>query len=138
MNVSDVAEEVQGRLATLDSVIATYVGSPKSVSVPCAVVGWPEGVDYLGAYGRGMTRVTDWPVLLLAGKVDDRNAFARMGAWADDSSPDSVKTLLEDTTTPYTSCDVITVKSCGFDVITWQGQDFQGALFTIDVAGSGA
>jgi hypothetical protein len=31
----------------------------------------------------------------------------------------------------------VIVKTCEFDVITWQKQDFQGALFTLDVVGSG-
>ena len=138
MNIFEVAEELDTRLATLPGLVAHYVGPRKSVSVPCSVIAWPSPIDYLGTYGRMMKRITDWPVMLLGGSVDDGVAFQRTLEWASDTGPSSVATLLDSSTNPYTSCDTVTVKSCDFDVITWQGQDLQGALFTIDVVGSGA
>lgn len=136
MNLAAVALELDERLATLDGLDAHYIGPTKSVSVPCSVIGFPEQVDYHGTYARGMSRITDWPVMILTGRADDKEAFQRIGQYAATSGAGSVVDLLEDGD-PYTACDAVTVKTCSFDVITWQGQDFQGALFILDVAGSG-
>lgn len=138
MNIYAVAKEMGERLEALPGLVASYVGPVKSVSVPCSVVGWPEQVDFLGTYGPNMHRITDWPVMILTGRIDDRNALERMGAYADHTGPRSVRAALEDEDQPYTACDSITVKNVEFDVVTWQGQDFQGAIFTIDAVGSGA
>ncbi len=137
MNLAAVAREMDARLAALPSLVATYLGQGvKSVTTPCSVVPLPD-VDFNQTYQRGMTRIPDWEIALLAGKVDDQNAFDRLGIYADGSGADSVIAALQSTPeNPYTACDVVIVKSATFDVITWQGQDFQGALFTLDVAGS--
>jgi hypothetical protein len=137
MNLAAVAREIDERLAELPTLVAHYLGQGrKSVTVPCSVVPLPD-VNFNQTYGRGMTRIPDWEIALLAGKVDDQNAFDRMGIYADGTGADSVIQALQSTPErPYTACDVVIVKSATFDVITWQGQDFQGVLFTIDVAGS--
>lgn len=136
MNLAAVALEIDARLATLPGLVAHYVGPTKSVSAPCSVVGFPDTVDYHGAYSRGMSRIEGWPVMILSGMADDKEAFARIGQYASTSTVGSVVSVLEDGA-PYTACDTVIVKTCSFDVIEWQGQDFQGALFVLDVAGSG-
>lgn len=142
MNFSAVAHEIDTRLRTLDGLIAHYLGQAvKSVSTPCSVVPLPD-ITYNQAYARGMDRVPDWEIAILAGKLDDQNAFDRLGPFADGTGSSSVIQALqskdEDLYEPYTACDFVVVKSATFDVITWQGQDFQGALFTLDVVGSGS
>lgn len=139
MNLAAAAREIEARLATLPTLVTTYLGQGvKSVTVPCAVVPLPD-IDYNQTYGNGVTRIPDWEIAILAGKVDDEGAFDRLGIYADGTGADSVIACLQsdnaDLYEPYTACDVVTVKSATFDVITWQGQDFQGALFTLDVAG---
>lgn len=134
MNLAAVAREIEERLAALPTLVTTYVGQGvKSVTVPCAVVPLPD-IDYNQTYRGGITRIPEWEIAILAGKVDDQNAFDRLGIYADTSGDDSVIAALQDGE-PYTACDVITVVRATFDVITWQGQDFQGALFTLDAAG---
>jgi hypothetical protein len=103
----------------------------KSISTPCMVVPLPD-VQFNQAYQQGMTRIP-WEIALLAGKIGDETAFDRLGIYADGTGADSVIQALQ--SGPYTACDVITVVSATFDVITWQDQDFQGALFTLDVVG---
>jgi hypothetical protein len=136
MNPSAIATEISGRLAALPGLIAAYAGPVKSVSTPCSVVGFPESINYHGTYSRGMNRVDDWPIMILTGLADDKEAFARIGQYAATSGAGSVISVLE-SDEPYTSCDTVIVKTCEFDVITWQKQDFQGAVFTLDVVGSG-
>lgn len=136
MNLYSVALEISARVSELDGLIASYIGPVKSVSPPCSVLGFPESIDYHGTYARGMSRIDDWPLMILTGKADDQEAFARIGLYAATSGAGSVISVLE-ADPPYTACDQVIVKTCEFDVITWQKQDFQGALFTLDVVGSG-
>jgi hypothetical protein len=134
MNLAAVAREIDERMKTLPSLVAHYLGQGvKSVTPPCSVVPLPD-IDYNQTYRGGVTRIPEWEIAILAGKVDDLTAFDRLGIYADTTGDDSVIAALQDGE-PYTACDVITVVRVTFDVITWQGQDFQGALFTLDVAG---
>lgn len=139
MNLAAVAAEIDARLKTLPRLATTYLGQGvKSVTVPCSVVPLPD-INYQQAYVSSLTRVPDWEIAVLSGKIDDRLAFERLGEFASTSGPNSVVEALqstdEDRFDPYTACDFVVVKSVTFDLITWQEQDFQGALFTIDVAG---
>lgn len=136
MNLGAVALEIDARLATLPGLVSHYIGPVKSVSTPCSVIGFPEMIDFHSTYARGMSRIADWPIMILTGRADDKEAFKRIGQYAGTSGAGSVISVLEDGA-PYTACDTVIVKSCQFDVITWQEQDFQGALFTLDVAGTG-
>lgn len=139
MNLAAVAREINARLRTLPTLKANYLGQGrKGVTVPCSVVPLPD-INYGQTYSNGMTRIPDWEVALLAGKVDDEFAFDRLGIYADGTGTDSVIACLESTDTdlytPYTACDSVVVKSATFDLITWMDTDFQGALFTLDVVG---
>lgn len=142
MNLFDVATEISARLQTIPGLLQTNIGPPRSVSPPCSVIPLPEGTDYHGTYNGGMTRVANWQIFLLAGHVDDEECFARIAGYAAESGESSVRAALESTDPllfdPYTSCHVVTVKSCTFEVVTWQEADFQGAIFTIDVVGTGS
>lgn len=138
MNVHDVAVELAARLTAAD--IRTYVGPPDSISVGpngAAVIVMPELITYDQTYGRGSDSMT-WPLLVLAGKVTDRLVLGRIGQFCDGSGDLSIKALLEATSTSYTSCDSVRVVSVQLDTVTWQGTDFQGALFELHIFGSGA
>lgn len=139
MNLSAVAREIDARLQELPGLVANYLGQGrKSVTVPCSVVPLPD-IDYGQHYQNGMTRIPDWEIAILTGRLDDSTAYDRLGVFADGSGDNSIIACLESTDadlyTPYTACDFVVVKSATFDEITWQGTDFQGALFTLDVVG---
>ena len=139
MNLALVAGEIDARLKKLPRLVTTYLGQGiKSVTTPCAVTPLPD-INYQQAYASGMSRVPDWDIAILAGKIDDSNAFQRLGEFASTTGPNSVLAALQAPAGPifsaYTACDFVVVKSVTFDLITWQDQDFQGALFTIDVVG---
>jgi len=133
MNLAAVAREMQGRLEDLDGIVATYLGQyTGSVTPPCVVIPLPD-VNFNQTYARGLTRVPEWEIAVLTGKPDDQTGFDRAGVYADGTGDSSVIAALQSGT--YTACDTVTVVRVIFDLITWQGQDFQGALFTVDVAG---
>jgi hypothetical protein len=133
MNIAAVGQEIKVRLDTIKGLRA-HLGPPDSVTPPAAVVVLPEEVRYDAAYGRGTDAIT-WPILLLVGRVNDRGTLERISQFADGSGPMSVKAVLEDHT--YTSCDFVHVVRAQFDVVNWQGTDFQGVLFELSIAGSG-
>lgn len=135
MNVADVGAELQTQLNTIVG-LRCYLGPPDSVSVPAAVVAMPDEITYDRTYGRGADEMV-WPVLLLAARVSDRNALERIGAYCDGSGTFSVKAVLENETAAYTAFDSVRVAKVQFDVVTWQGTDFQGALFELHIFGSG-
>lgn len=139
MNLALVAGEIDARLKKLPRLVTTYLGQGiKSVTTPCAVTPLPD-INYQQAYSSTLVRVPDWEIAILAGKIDDSTAFQRLGEFASTSGPNSVHAALQASAGPifsaYTACDFVVVKSVTFDLITWQDQDFQGALFTIDVVG---
>lgn len=141
MNLYAVATEINTRLATL-GLVQTNIGPPKSISAPCSVIPFPDTMDYQGAFGRQMDRMDGWEIMVITGKVDDSEALERLGQYADGSGATSVVTVLESKDTllydPYESCDFVVVKGCSFEIVEWQGQEFQGAVFVIDVVGSGS
>ena len=135
MNVSAVAREMEERLRALPTLLTVYLGQQtKSVTTPCAVVPLPD-IQFNQTYQRGMTRIP-WEIAVLAGKIGDETAFDRLGIYANGEGTDSVIEALQSSSAkPYTACDVVVVQSAVFDAIEWQGQDFQGAIFTLDVVG---
>jgi hypothetical protein len=136
VNLKDVGQEIHDRLNTIED-LQTYLGPPGSVNVPCAVVVLPELINYDETYARGADKIT-WPVLLLAGRVEERLVLDRIGIYCDGSGDSSVKAVLEDPAYTYTSCDSVHVTKVQLDIVTWKGTDFQGALFELSIFGSGA
>lgn len=133
MNLVDLANEIGAAIS--EGEIRTYIGPPNSISPPCAVIVMPELITYSGTYQRGMDELT-WPVLVLTGRVDDRTALSRVSKYCDGSGDESIKALIE--SFAYTACDSVFVATCALDVVTWQGIDYQGALFTLNIAGHGS
>lgn len=135
MNVSDVADQIGTRLESISG-LRVYVGPPRSISVPAAVIAMPENIAFDATYGRGADRAT-WPILVLVGQPSDRTAMERLGAYCDGSGTASIKAVLESGDS-YTAFHTIRVTKVDFDVVNWQGTDFAAALFEVDVFGSGS
>lgn len=133
MNVNNVAHEIS--YAIKAGGIRTYVGPPESISEPCAVVVLPETITYSGTYSRGEDSMS-WPILVLISRADDRTLMQRTGKYTDGSGANSIKALIE--SFAYTACDSVFVRQCQLDTVTWNGIDYQGALFTLDIVGTGS
>lgn len=133
MIINDIADELVARLRTI-SPLTVYKGVPGSVSTPAAVVFLPGQRNFTMAYARGMDHIA-WPVVVLAGKVDDSTVVKRLGAFLDGSGPKSIISVLESGV--YTSCDVVSVASADTDPETWGDASYAGAMFTINIYGRG-
>lgn len=136
MNLTDVAEEIAGRLATIDG-LKCYSYPPGQVVSPCAVVLNPAPGDlvYDETYGRGMDSMT-LPVLLIVGRADDHTANKRVRAYCDGSGAVSVKQVIE--SGEYTTFDVVRVATAGIDGAVWNRVEYLAALFDLEIAGQGS
>jgi hypothetical protein len=133
MNLFTVATELADHIRVVLS--RTDVGSPGSVSDPCAVVPLPVSLTFDQMYSRGQDMLL-WEVLVIVSKIDDKRGLARMAEYAAGAGPKSIKAAIEGGE-PYTACGDVFVSGVEFDTVTWQGTDFQGALFTIEIRGRG-
>lgn len=136
MNVQTVKAEISTLLATIAGLRA-YAWGKGSGTPPMALVGWPEEVQYVGTYGRGQTRIPDLPVLVAIGKVSERAAATRLGAYLDEAGADSIPLKIESRAGSWTSCDVVTVTSAKIMVITLGAVDYLAAEFHLDITGKG-
>lgn len=134
MIIDDVADELVTRLRTISG-LRVYKGAPGSVSTPAAVVFLPGEETFSLTYNRGMDHLV-WPILVLAGKVDDSTVVKRLGNYLDGAGAKSVKQVLE--TGTYTSFDAIFVASASTDPETWGDTSYAGALFTVNIYGRGS
>ena len=74
MILKDVMDGLAGLITGYDNV---YPWPAPSVSVPCAVVGYPETIDFDMVYQRGGDRMV-FPVWLIVGKSDSLDARDRL------------------------------------------------------------
>jgi len=135
MILSAVMDEIAGVLAGITG-LRVHDHPPATVNPPAGIVSYPDRVEYDQTYGRGMDRIRDLGVVLLTGKATDRSARDTVAGWAKGSGSGSVKATLEGHT--WTSCHVLVVTSCTFDVVTIAGVDYLAAIFSLDIAGQGA
>lgn len=135
MDPNAIAEEIATVLRTIDGLdVDAY--PPATITPPRGIVSYPENIMFDLTYGRGMDRIPDWPVWVVVGRVNSKTARQRIMAYAASVGAVSFKVVLE--AHDWQSCDELTVKSVGFDVITIAGVDYIAAGFHLDIAGSGA
>lgn len=134
MILSDVMDQVAARLGTIPD-LRVFEWPQATVSPPAVIVSYPDDYSYDRTYGRGMDQVT-LPVVVVEGRPTDRSTRDRLSAYVDGSGARSFKAVLESGT--YTAFDSVRVMSVEFDVVTIGGTDYMAALFSLDIAGSGA
>lgn len=135
MNLGAVMDEVGAVLATVSG-LRVFDYPPPTLVPPAGVVSYPEAIAFDQTYGRGMDRIGRLPVLLIEGRANDRAARDRVARWAAGGGDGSIKAVFE--SHDWVSCDVVTVTECTFDVVQVAGIDYIAALFSLDIAGSGA
>lgn len=135
MRLNAVMNEIGVALTGMTG-IRVFDYPPPTITPPAGIVSYPDRIEYDATYGRGMDRIRELPVMLVVGKANDRSARDKVSAWADGSGATSIKALLE--AHAWTSCDVVTVTACTFDVVTIASIDYIAALFSLDIAGGGS
>jgi len=135
MDLAAVMDEIGDQLDTIDG-LRVYRYPPDSVSVPAAVVTYPETITYDETMRRGMDRYPNLPVVVMVGKVSDRTSRDRIAQYADGAGDRSVKAVVEAHT--YTSLGSVRVTGAAFDIVSMGGIEYLAATFSIDIAGTGA
>lgn len=134
MNVADVMDELAGQLDTIDGLrVFGYV--PKSVAPPAAIVSFPEIYTYDTTFGRGVDTMTI-PIYVLVGNVHDRSAKEQIAQYMDGSGTHSIKAVLRAGT--YTAFATQRVRDVIVDVYQMNEMELLGAMFNVDITGSGA
>ena len=134
MDLAAVMQAVSDRLDTIDGLRCSAF-PPGTVTPPAAIVSYPESIDFDQTYRRGTDRMT-LPVVLVVGKVSDRATRNNLAPYCKGSGASSVKEVLESGT--YTAFDQVVVQKIDFDTVSIADVDYMAALFTLDIAGSGA
>lgn len=138
MNLANVMQQIADRLESEISDFQKVHGFPpdRVGGTPTGIVTYPETYNFDATYGRGSDRISELPVVVLVGKVDDRGSRDLVGKFCDGSGPASVKQVLQ--TGVYTAFDTIRVQTCDFDIVTISGTEYLAATFACDITGKGA
>lgn len=138
MRLPELMTQIGDALATLDLPTRVYVGLPGEVKVPAAgvaaLVPIPTGVDYDGAYARGMDTM-EFTVLLLMPDPTEWRTVQRLSRLANGAGPRSVKMVLQGY--EWTECDGVHVSRGTFDPVTVAGTDYLAVMFVVSVWGTG-
>jgi hypothetical protein len=132
----DLAAVMQAVSDQLDTIVGLncYAWPSSTVSPPAAVIAYPESIDPDLTYRRGKGRIS-LPVWVVVGNVSEKSTRDAIAAYVNSSGPASVVAVLDAGT--YTAFDTLHVESIEFDVVTIGAVDYLGALFTLDISGSG-
>lgn len=134
MNIADVMDELGLALAGIVG-LRVYPYSVSSVSPPAAIVGWPEPITFDSTFARGSDQLT-LPVYVLVGKVSERGSRDVLAAYLDGAGANSVKAALDGGT--YLACDSVRVASANIEALTSGGVEYLGAVFDVEITGSGS
>lgn len=134
MILTDVMDEIGQALKEIEG-LNVYPFTANRISVPAAMVGFPDPMTYDETMARGMDRFTV-PVFVLVGTLDALASRNRLGKFLDGSGALSIKTIIEGGI--YTACDSVRVMTAEVSGYTMAGANYLGAQFDIDVIGQGA
>lgn len=119
------------RLATIAG-LRVFDYPPDAVSGPSGVIAYPEALEYDQTYNAGADRAT-FPVHVLTGKVSERAARDRVGAFVARAGASSVKTVLEADPTLAGAVDSLRVARATFSTMTVGGVEYLAATFDVEV-----
>lgn len=134
MDLNLVMDEIGARLGGI-SELNIYDYPADSISIPAAILTYPERIDYDETAGRGMDVIRNLGLVIVDGRASDRSARDRIAAYVAGTGARSIKAILE--SGAYASCTDVHVPSAEFDVQRIGGVDYIAAVFTLDVAGQG-
>lgn len=95
LDLNAVMDGLGARLATIAG-LRVYDYPADNVSVPAAVVSYPESVDYDETYARTADHLIV-PITVVVGKVSDRASRDALGAYLAGTGPRSIKTAVDGT-----------------------------------------
>lgn len=137
MNLGDVLDELNARLATIDG-LRVLTAENNTVHAPAALVTLPEAVNFHSTYGVGTTTIDDLVVMVLIANPGERQAMTQVMPYVNEVGAQSIKACLEAPSPVPASFDVITVKSVEFETVEISEVPYLAALFHCHLVGTGA
>jgi hypothetical protein len=136
MIIEDLMDELGDCLDKIEP-LRVHRYEEDKVTPPAALVSLPAGpgVVYDQTYGRGLDVISFEVTLLVSKTGGPRIGRAAIAPYADGSGVMSVKQALEQH--QYSSCDLVTVKSARFDVVTIASVKYLAVIFTVEAQGQG-
>lgn len=113
--------------------LRVYQPPRDDIAAPAAVVAWPA-ISYDATMAGGLTR-WEVPVIVLVGKVSDRQSGANLQGYMKASGSGSVKAVLEADPTLGGVVGSTRVERCDVEARTVAGVEYLSAVFTVDVIG---
>lgn len=71
--LADVMDAISAEIVSAGVVTKAHAYPVGSVTPPCAVVGYPETIDFDAVFGRGSDKA-EFPLWVIVGKVHDKSA----------------------------------------------------------------
>lgn len=134
LSLASVRDGIKTRLETITGLRA-HDTVPDVINIPCAIVGYPERIEYDAAFGRGRDRMIV-PVRVYATRANDRTGQDKLDGYLAGTGAGSVKSAIEGDVTlggASSSCRVTEARGYGAYMI---GQvDYLGVEFLLDIIG---
>lgn len=128
--VAELAEALQGIVGLR---VFGYV--PGTVNPPAVIIPPPPSVTFDDTFGRGADTLT-FEMYVIAAPDPDRSGTAVLNGFLSGSGDTSIKAAIEGAT--YSEFDSVRVVSAEAGPMTIGGIDYLGAMFTLDIIGSGS
>lgn len=101
--VTGIRQDIQARLDTVPSLTGrTYAYMVDSVNPPCAMVLWPDTLEYDATFQRGLDNYV-FVIRLLVNRTAERSGQEALDAYIAGSGPQSVKVAVEAGNAPLPS-----------------------------------
>jgi len=133
MNIATVMDELGTALSTVDG-LRVFPYSADKVTPPAAIVGWPDPITYDATMARGADQL-DMLLFVLVGRLDARTSRDRLAVYLDGAGASSIKAAVEAGT--YTAFDSVRVQEARVEAMTVAGVEYLGAIFQLDLIGTG-
>lgn len=135
MNLDTVIKEL-GTAAGSIAGLRVLPWAARTASPPALLFGLPQDITPNDTYARGGMRIADLPAILLVGNATARTSLADLSAYCAGSGSKSLTAAWQNYGA-YTQIHAITVARIEPDGVKLSGVDYLGAIFHLDLYGSG-
>lgn len=134
--IVEIMDAMEARLATIPCLNTSDV-TPGQITTPAAVVGLPEEIDYLVSFSDTNTEL-NFSVMVMVAQGLDFEAQKFLAGFMDKSGANSIPAAFAADPKLGGVVDYCTLQRCTRQPINFNGIDYYGAVFTFEVASSGA
>lgn len=133
-SISSIRDGLQARLLTVSGLRA-HDTIPDDISVPTAVVGAPESIDFDTTYGRGADRYTI-PIRVYASLASERAGQDKLDGYLAGSGATSIKAAIEgDVTLGGAAHTTRVTQAKDYGIYEIAGVQYLGVVFLCEVIG---